>query len=68
MNKIILNVNGMSCDHCVKSIKNGLLEKMGIAYVDVSLKDKTVTVEYSEILINSNEIKLNIEDIGYDVI
>lgn len=67
MNTLTLNVNGMSCEHCVKSIKNGLLEKNGIAFVEVSLKTKTVKVDYSEVLITSNEIRHVIEEIGYDI-
>lgn len=68
MNTIKLNVNGMSCEHCVKSIKNGLLDKNGIAFVEVSLKDKTVKIDYSDVVITSDEIKNVIEEIGYDVI
>lgn len=68
MNTLKLNVNGMSCDHCVKSIKNGLLEKNGVAFVEVSLKEKSVKIDYSEVVITIDEIKNVIEEIGYDVI
>lgn len=68
MNTLKLNVNGMSCDHCVKSIKNGLLEKNGVAFVEVSLKEKSFKIDYSEVVITIDEIKNVIEEIGYDVI
>lgn len=68
MKSVKLNVNGMSCEHCVKSIKDGLLDKNGVAFVEVSLKEKSVKVDYSDVIITSDEIKSIIEEIGYDVI
>lgn len=67
MKSVKLNVNGMSCEHCVKSIKNGLLDKNGVAFVEVSLKEKSVKVDYSDVIITSDEIMNIIEEIGYDV-
>jgi copper chaperone len=68
MNTIKLNVNGMSCEHCAKSIKNGLLDKNGVAFVEVSLKENTVKIDYSDVVISVDEIRNVIEEIGYDVI
>lgn len=68
MNTLKLNVNGMSCEHCVKSIKNGLLEKNGITLVEVSLKEKSVKIDYADEVITIDEIRNIIEEIGYDVI
>lgn len=68
MNTLKLNVNGMSCEHCVKSIKNVLLEKNGITLVEVSLKEKSVKIDYADEVITIDEIRNIIEEIGYDVI
>jgi len=68
MKSVKLNVNGMSCEHCVKSIKNGLLEIEGISDVQVSLANKNVDVDYSETVIGIVEIKKIIEEIGYEVV
>ncbi len=67
MEKIVLNVEGMSCEHCVKSIKSALGELDGIKSVDVSLEEKTVTVEYDEESVTVEDMKNAIEDQGYDV-
>ena len=41
MEKIILNVEGMSCNHCVNAVKEALGE-LKVQEVEVSLQDKTV--------------------------
>ncbi len=52
-----LNVEGMSCGHCEKTIKN----------TTVDLKDKSVTVEDEIDLIAETFIKQTIEEVGYEV-
>jgi copper chaperone len=68
MEKISLNVSGMSCEHCVKAIKNGLLELDGIIDVKVYLEEGTVTVEYEPSKVTIDNIKNVIEDAGYEVV
>ncbi|SFI61932.1 copper ion binding protein [Thermoflavimicrobium dichotomicum] len=66
MKKEILNVKGMSCQHCVNTIES-TLKNMG-ASATVNLSNQTVTVEYDEREISLASIKEAIEDQGYDVI
>ncbi|MDE6357297.1 MAG: copper ion binding protein [Eubacteriales bacterium] len=66
MEKITLNVNGMSCGHCESAVKKALSELDGVKDVFVDLTGKTVTVEFEEI--STEEIKNTIEDLGYDVV
>ncbi|HEY5555984.1 cation transporter [Acetobacterium sp.] len=40
--KIILNVEGMSCAHCEKAVKNAVGELDGVESVTVDLPRKTV--------------------------
>lgn len=61
-----LNVEGMSCEHCVKSITDTITALPGTDCVVVDLKEKIVTVSHSEEL-TVEKIKSEIEDIGYDV-
>ncbi len=42
---ISLIVEGMTCNHCVKRVKEVLLEVNGIESVDVSLEEKKVTIK-----------------------
>lgn len=67
MEKIIFNVEGMSCEHCVKSVKGALGELDGVKSVEVSLEEKTVTIEYDKDSVTVEDMKNAIEDQGYDV-
>jgi copper chaperone len=68
METTILKVNGMSCDHCVKSITKAVSALPGIGGVMVDLKAKTVSVEHDPNQSPLDKIKAEIEDQGYDVI
>ncbi len=65
--KIVLNVEGMSCNHCVNSVKKAVGAIDGVSSVEVNLDDKTVTIEYDLQKVNIEDIKLAIEDEGYTV-
>lgn len=65
MNKIKINVEGMHCEGCENRIKNSLKEVEGIINVQANYKTGEVTIEEE----NSNleEIKEQIEDLGFEV-
>jgi copper chaperone len=68
MEKTVLRVDGMSCEHCVKAIINAVGTLQGVASVSVDLGAKTVTVEYDPVQSPLDKIKAGIEDQGYDVV
>ena len=43
-----LNVEGMSCMHCVKKVETALKEVKGVKSVNVSLENKTAEVTLKE--------------------
>jgi len=67
MEKSIIKVDGMSCEHCVKAIKKAVSALSGVSDVAVDLKAKTVTVEHGPAL-QLEQIKTEIKDQGYDII
>ena len=67
MQKTILNVEGMSCGHCVAAVNKAVGALAGVANVEVSLQEKTATVEFDAAIVTLDEIKEAIEDQGYDV-
>jgi len=67
MDKITLNINGMSCEHCVKAVTNVLSAIAGVADVVVSLKDKTASFSYDPAQTPLETIKAAITDEGYYV-
>ncbi|MDR3149876.1 MAG: copper ion binding protein, partial [Oscillospiraceae bacterium] len=58
---------GMSCEHCVKAIREAVGTLPGVSDVAVDLKGKTVTVEHDPAL-PADKIKYEIEEQGYDII
>ncbi|WP_342553938.1 copper ion binding protein [Paenibacillus sp. FSL R7-0652] len=66
MSNITLNVKGMSCNHCVKSVEEAV--KSAGASGQVDLAAGTVAVEYNEQAVTVDQIKAAIEDQGYDVV
>jgi copper chaperone len=64
----VLRVDGMSCEHCVKTVKNAVGALSGVANVAVDLNAKTVTVDYDPTQSALDKIKFEIEEQGYDVV
>lgn len=67
MAQVILQVEGMSCEHCEKAVKDAVSALAGVSSVAVSLADKRVTVDYDGATANEAQIKEAIEDQGYDI-
>lgn len=61
------NVDGMSCMHCVNSIKKAVGVLNGVENVEVDLNNKKVLVEFDNEKILESIIKETIEDQGYEV-
>ena len=68
MEKTVLQVQGMSCQHCVKAVHNAVSALPGVQSVEVNLAGKTATVTYDPDQCPLEKIKLEIEDQGYDVV
>ncbi len=60
-------VEGMTCDHCVRTVKNALLAVEGVSEVEVSLSSGIVKIKV-EREIPFEKIKKAIEEWGYKVI
>jgi copper chaperone len=67
MEKVTLNVKGMSCGHCVKAVEGSVGALNGVSSVKVNLKAATVDVEYSPQEVSLDKVKETIDDQGYDV-
>ncbi len=65
MNKIIIKVEGMHCEGCENRIKNSLKELEGVKEVQANHKTGEVTLEEENV--NLDEVKEQIEDLGFEV-
>ena len=68
MTRQVLNVEGMSCDHCKMAVTKAVGALEGVGSVEVSLENNTATVEFEENRIPLASIKEAIEAQGYDVV
>jgi copper chaperone len=59
-------VKGMTCDHCVSSVKEEVSEVAGVTQVEVDLATGLLTVN-SESPIDSAKIVAAVEEAGYEV-
>ena len=64
---VLLTVEGMTCQSCVKLIETTLGLETGVAAVNVSLERKEAFVQYSEAQTNTDVISTVIYDMGFDV-
>ncbi|WP_428911087.1 copper chaperone CopZ [Niallia sp. Krafla_26] len=67
MEKITLNVEGMSCGHCVKAVETSVGALNGVSTVKVDLENKKVDVEFKGSEVSVDKIKETIDDQGYEV-
>ena len=66
MERITLKVEGMSCAHCERAVKNALLD-LGVKTVKASAKRSTVEIEFSPDKVGLEEIKAEIIEAGYNI-
>ncbi|WAA09825.1 copper chaperone CopZ [Fervidibacillus albus] len=67
MEKVTLEVQGMSCQHCVKAVEGSVGALNGVANVVVHLQEGKVDVEFNPGVVSLEAIKETIEDEGYEV-
>ncbi len=67
MQNLTLNVQGMSCGHCVNAIEKSVGQLTGVELVKVNLTDAQVNLAFNEVQVSLDKIKETIEDQGYEV-
>jgi copper chaperone len=61
-----INIEGMSCGHCVSHVEEALKEVAGVSGVYVDLQGKCAVVEMSD-SVTDEVLKAAVEEVGYDV-
>ncbi|MFJ5768754.1 copper chaperone CopZ [Psychrobacillus sp. NPDC093180] len=67
MENITLNVQGMSCGHCVNAVESNVGKLEGVELVKVHLDAGKVDVSFDNEKVTLAKIKETIDDQGYDV-
>lgn len=68
MKTTVMNIEGMSCQHCVQSVTDAIKKLQGVSEVDVSLESKTATVKYDESVLSTSDLSTAVENQGFDVV
>lgn len=66
MATITLNIDGMTCGGCVKSVTKVLNGLDGVRSATVSLENKNAQVEFDESKIQIAQLVEAVEDAGFD--
>ncbi len=66
MATITLNIDGMTCGGCVKSVTKVLNDLDGVRSATVSLENKNAQVEFDEGKIQVAQLVEAVEDAGFD--
>jgi copper ion binding protein len=62
-----ITIDGMSCDHCVRAVKEALSSQSGVKNVEVSLEDKNARVVYDDEHVKLSDLESAIVEEGYQV-
>jgi copper chaperone len=66
--KMVLDVEGMTCGHCEARVKRAVGALEGVTDVSVDLPGKKVTVEFLAGQVTLEDVKEAIEEQGYEVV
>ncbi|MDR2369859.1 MAG: cation transporter [Treponema sp.] len=64
--KTTLNIEGMSCEHCVRHVTEALEGMAGVASAKVNLKKKSALVNHKE-TVTLEAMKAAVEEAGYTI-
>ena len=60
--KLNLKIDGMGCEHCIKSVREALEGVNGVKVLDVKIGSAEIEAENDSVL---NEIREKLDDAGY---
>jgi copper ion binding protein len=63
-----IQVEGMTCGHCVETVTQAVNSLDGINQVSVDLDKKQVSVDFDESRTNPDAISSKITEVGFEVI
>lgn len=68
MTKVKLKINGMSCQHCVKTVTAALTEVAGVQRAKVNLRKGEAVVRFDETRTATNVLKSAVTEAGFEVL
>lgn len=68
MAEIILNVGGMSCNHCKMAVEESLQSLSGVEKAEVDLSAKTVKVAYEPGKLSDKDFEAAVVEAGFELL
>lgn len=68
MTKVKLKIDGMSCQHCVKTVTDALTEVAGVQRAKVNLRKGEAVVRFDETRTATNVLKTAVTEAGFEVL
>ena len=62
-----LTVNGMTCDHCARSVERKLTSTPGVTKATVDLQAGQARVEYNADVVKPDALAAAVRQLGYEV-
>ena len=67
METVTLEISGMTCGGCVRSVGNVLTALDGVTKADVSLEKRSAVVDYDPGKVKLEQLKRSVEEAGFEV-
>ena len=67
MQTVTLEISGMTCGGCVRSVGNVLTALDGVAKAEVSLEQRRAVVDYDPEKVGVEQLKRSVEEAGFEV-
>lgn len=68
MEKTKLKIGGMSCQHCVKTVKDALTALEGVQSAKVNLRKGEAVVRFDELYVNPVNLRDAITQAGFETL
>ncbi|KAM8784570.1 copper-transporting ATPase 2 isoform 5-T5 [Rhynchonycteris naso] len=65
---VVLAIAGMTCASCVQSIEGVISQREGVQQVSVSLAEGTGTILFDPAVVNPEELRAAVEDVGFEAL
>lgn len=65
LNKIVLNIGGMRCEHCPQKVHDAIARLEGVKAVNVNLEKTQAEIDYDSDRIRLEDIKEAVIDAGH---
>jgi copper ion binding protein len=65
--KATLQITGMTCDHCAKTVSEALKSVSGVSKAKVNLKKNEAEVTYDPSKVSEEKLRVTVVEAGYGV-